>query len=101
MSYVLTVTLNAAIDTTLTIPTLEAGGSYTARDVVKQINALSQTLGVQSISINPQSGVIAAPAPSSSGSAGSSTPTTVHPGAQEVDATVAVVFTIAPVAPPQ
>jgi 1-phosphofructokinase family hexose kinase len=35
MSYVLTVTLNAAIDTTLTIPLLEAGGSYTARDVLK------------------------------------------------------------------
>src|SRR2546430_3493651 len=35
MSYVLTVTLNAAIDTTLTIPLLEAGASYTALDVVK------------------------------------------------------------------
>lgn len=35
MSDVLTVTLNAAVDTTLTIPTLEAGGSYTARDVLK------------------------------------------------------------------
>lgn len=35
MSHVLTVTLNAAIDTTLTIPTLEAGASYTARDVLK------------------------------------------------------------------
>jgi tagatose 6-phosphate kinase len=35
MSYVLTVTLNAAIDTTLTIPLLEAGASYTAIDVLK------------------------------------------------------------------
>lgn len=32
---VLTVTLNAAIDTTLTISTLEAGASYTAHDVLK------------------------------------------------------------------
>ena len=54
--------------------------------------------GVQSISLNPQSGGVA-----SSGSSSSPvrkgaplTPTTVHPGAQEVDATVAVVFTIAP-----
>jgi uncharacterized protein len=59
--------------------------------------------GVQSINLNPQSGV-AAPgaaqgAPSATGAP--STPTTVHPGAQEVDATVAVVFTIAPVTPPQ
>src|SRR5438105_3062583 len=35
MSYILTVTLNAAIDTTLTIPLLEAGASYTAIDVLK------------------------------------------------------------------
>ena len=54
--------------------------------------------GVQSISLNPQSGGLGA-----SGTAFSpvrkgapSTPTTVHPGVQEVDATVAVVFTIAP-----
>ena len=54
--------------------------------------------GVQSISLNPQPGGVAA-----SGSASlpvrkgaPSTPTTVHPGVQEVDATVAVVFTIAP-----
>lgn len=35
MSYILTVTLNAAIDTTLTVPSLELGASYTVRDVVK------------------------------------------------------------------
>jgi uncharacterized protein YggE len=75
-------------------------------DARSQANAAAAQLGytvtgVQSISINPQSGVIAAPAPSSSGSAGSSTPTTVHPGTEEVDATVAIVFTIAPVTPPQ
>ena len=59
--------------------------------------------GVQSISLNPQSGVappVAGSAPS--GATGTpSTPTTVHPGAQEVDATVAVVFTIAPATPAQ
>ena len=31
----LTVTLNAAVDTTLTVPTLEAGGAYTAHHVVR------------------------------------------------------------------
>jgi uncharacterized protein YggE len=41
-----------------------------------------------------ESGTAAAP----SSSAAKSTPTKVHPGQQEVDATVAVVFTIAPVA---
>jgi uncharacterized protein len=57
--------------------------------------------GVQSVSLNPQSGVVSAPgvaaAPVRKGAP--STPTTVHPGVQEVDATVAVVFTIAPAAP--
>jgi uncharacterized protein YggE len=54
--------------------------------------------GVQSISLNPQSGGIASPGSASAPvrKTGSSTPTTVHPGVQEVDATVAVVFTIAP-----
>jgi uncharacterized protein len=59
--------------------------------------------GVQSISLNPQSGGVTS---SGSGSApvqqgAPSTPTTVHPGAQEVEATVAVVFTIAPATPGQ
>ena len=54
--------------------------------------------GVQSISLNPQSGGGAASGSASSPvpKGGPSTPTTVHPGAEEVDATVAVVFTIAP-----
>jgi uncharacterized protein YggE len=54
--------------------------------------------GVQSVSLNPQSGGVASSGSSSSpGRKGApSTPTMVHPGAQEVDATVAVVFTIAP-----
>lgn len=72
-------------------------------DARSQANAAAAQLGymvtgVQSISLNPQSGVVspgAAAAPST-GTAAPSTPTTVHPGAQEVDATVAVVFTIAP-----
>lgn len=54
--------------------------------------------GVQSVNLDPQSEVLApgsasAPAPVA---ARPPTPTTVHPGAQEVDATVTVVFTIAP-----
>jgi len=53
--------------------------------------------GVQSVDLNPQSGVAVPGAPNAT--AAPSTPTTVHPGAQEVDATVAVVFTIAPESP--
>ena len=54
--------------------------------------------GVQSISLNPQSGGLAASGPASLPvrNGAPSTPTTVHPGVQEVDATVAVMFTIAP-----
>ena len=71
-------------------------------DARKQATAAAGQLGytvtgVQSISLNPQSGGVSS---SGSGSApvrkgAASTPTTVHPGVQEVDATVAVVFTIA------
>lgn len=75
-------------------------------DAQDQANAAAAQLGdtvtgVQSISLNPQSGVVAAPggATPPRATAGPSTPTTVHPGAQQVDATVAVVFTIAPVTP--
>ena len=53
--------------------------------------------GVQSLVLNPQTNV--GPVAGTSGSsaaAAPSTPTTVHPGQQEVDATVAVTFTIAP-----
>jgi uncharacterized protein YggE len=77
-------------------------------DARNQANAAAAQLGdtvtgVQSISLNPQSGVVApvvAPAPPKAIGA-PLTPTTVHPGAQRVDATVAVVFTIAPVTPAQ
>lgn len=71
-------------------------------DARTQANAAAADIGdtvtgVQSISLNPQSGVVpvATSAPSRASGA-PSTPTTIHPGAQEVDATVAVVFTIAP-----
>ena len=77
-------------------------------DARRQADAAAAQLGdtvtgVQSISLNPQSGVVApVAAPGApSATAAPSTPTTVHPGAQEVDATVAVVFTIAPVTPAQ
>jgi uncharacterized protein len=77
-------------------------------DARRQANAAAAQLGymvtgVQSISLNPQSG-IAAPSAGGAPSAATgapSTQTTVHPGAQEVDATVAVVFTIAPAASAQ
>ncbi len=75
-------------------------------DAQNQANAAAAHLGytvtgVQSISLNPQSGVVAASgvATPPTATAAPSTPTTVHPGVQEVDATVAVVFTIAPVTP--
>jgi uncharacterized protein YggE len=58
--------------------------------------------GVQSLSLNPQSGVTVTPVASAPTATGApSAPTTIHPGAQEVDATVVVVFTIAPVTPAQ
>jgi hypothetical protein len=57
--------------------------------------------GVQSISLNPDSGIVGSPgvaaAPVRKGAP--STPTRLHPGKQEVDASVAVVFTIAPATP--
>jgi uncharacterized protein YggE len=75
-------------------------------DARSQANAAAAQLGdtvtgVQSISLNPQSGVVAPVAAPPNATAAPSTPTTVHPGTQEVDATVAVVFTIAPVTPAQ
>jgi uncharacterized protein YggE len=56
-----------------------------------------QVTGVQSVQLDPQSQVapVAGGAPSTS--AGPSTPTTVHPGTEEVDAEVEIVYTIAPV----
>jgi uncharacterized protein YggE len=56
-----------------------------------------QVTGVQSVQLDPQSQVapVAGGAPSTS--AGPGTPTTVHPGTEEVDAEVEIVYTIAPV----
>jgi uncharacterized protein len=54
-----------------------------------------QITGVQSIQLDPQSQVVpVAGAPSATAAPG--TPTTVHPGAQEVDAQVEIVYTIGP-----
>jgi uncharacterized protein YggE len=83
-----------------------AAESAAITDARSQANAAAAQLGytvtgVQSITLNPQSGVVVAPGvgspPTATGAP--STPTTVHPGAQEVDATVAVVFTIAAATP--
>ena len=74
-------------------------------DARHQANAAAAQLGdtvtgVQSISLNPQSNVTGTSgATAAPGHAPMRTRTTVHPGAQEVDATVAVVFTIAPATP--
>jgi uncharacterized protein len=70
-------------------------------DARDQANAAAAQLGyvvtgVQSVSINPQSGVTATAAPSRTAAGAPSAPTRVHPGREEVDATVAVVFTIGP-----
>ncbi|MDQ6807269.1 MAG: SIMPL domain-containing protein [Actinomycetota bacterium] len=72
-------------------------------DARRRADAAAATLGykvtgVQSVNLDPQSGAL--PGSGASGSAPvaakPTTPTTVHPGAQQVDATVAVVYTIAP-----
>ncbi len=75
-------------------------------DARDQANAAAAQLGytvtgVQSISLKPQSGVVAAPGSATppTATAAPSTPTTVHPGAQTVNATVAIMFTIAPATP--
>ena len=73
-------------------------------DARRRANAAAASLGyrvtgVQSVDLNPQS-TVAAPisAGGSAPGAGSAapTPTNIHPGAEEVDATVAIVYTIAP-----
>ena len=76
-------------------------------DAQKQANSAAAQLGdtvtgVQSISLNPQSGLPVSPVTAPTKSTGApSTPTRVHPGTEEVDATVAVVFTISPIIPAQ
>jgi uncharacterized protein YggE len=55
--------------------------------------------GVESVDLSPQSGPeVTNGSAASTKAAAPTTPTTLHPGQQEVDATVAVVFTIAPIA---
>jgi uncharacterized protein YggE len=73
-------------------------------DARRRANAAAASLGfhvtgVQSVNLNPQSTVVspvsaggAAPPATSS----ATTPTNIHPGAEEVDATVAIIYTIAP-----
>jgi uncharacterized protein len=55
--------------------------------------------GVQSIDLNPQSTVVSPVSAGGAAPGATSTPTTptiIHPGAEEVDATVDIVYTIAP-----
>jgi uncharacterized protein YggE len=63
--------------------------------------ALGYTVtGVQSIDLDPGSGVVVPGGASGTASTGApaapKTPTTIHPGTEEVDASVEVVYTIAP-----
>jgi uncharacterized protein YggE len=71
-------------------------------DARRRANAAAETLGysvtgVQSVDLNPLSTVVS---PAGGGAPGATstptTPTNIHPGAEEVDATVAIVYTIAP-----
>jgi uncharacterized protein YggE len=55
--------------------------------------------GVQSVDLNPQSTVVSPVSAGGAAPGGTSTPTTptkIHTGAEEVDATVAIVYTIVP-----
>ena len=81
-----------------------AANSAALANAKQQANAAAATLGytvvgVQSVNLNPQSGVVT-PGTSESAPAsapkGAPTPTTVNPGVQQVDAEVEVVYTIAP-----
>ncbi len=56
-----------------------------------------QVTGVQSVQLDPQSQAVPVAGGTPSASATPGTPTTVHPGTEEVDAQVEIVFTIAPV----
>jgi hypothetical protein len=73
-------------------------------DARNQANAAAAQLGyvvtgVQSINVNPQWGVT--PPERAASGAPTSAPTRVHLGTEEVDASVAVVFTIGPATPAQ
>jgi uncharacterized protein len=73
-------------------------------DARRRANAAAASLGyhvtgVQSVNLNPQATVVAPVSAGGAAPGATSTPTTptnIHPGAEEVDATVAIVYTIAP-----
>jgi uncharacterized protein YggE len=73
-------------------------------DARRRANAAAATLGysvtgVQSVDLNPQSTVgapVSAGGTAPGATSAPTTPTNIHPGAEEVDATVAIVYTIAP-----
>jgi uncharacterized protein len=73
-------------------------------DARRRANAAAASLGyhvtgVQSVNLNPQSAVVSPVSAGGAAPPATSTPTTptnIHPGAEEVDATVAIVYTIAP-----
>jgi uncharacterized protein YggE len=73
-------------------------------DARRRANAAASSLGyhvigVESVNLNPQATVVAPVSAGGAAPGATSTPTTptnIHPGAEEVDATVAIVYTIAP-----
>ena len=73
-------------------------------DARRRANAAAATLGysvtgVQSVDLNPHSTVVSPVSTGGTAPGATSTPTTptnIHPGAEEVDATVAIVYTIGP-----
>jgi uncharacterized protein YggE len=73
-------------------------------DARRRANAAAAALGyrvtgVQSVDLNPQSTVVSPVSAGGAAPGATSTPTTptnIHPGTEEVDATVAIVYTIAP-----
>ena len=85
---------------------LVAAANAALADARARANAAAVTLGytvtgVESVDLDPGAGGVTAPTSAASGAAApvaKSTPTTVHPGTQEVDAQVLVVYTIAPAA---
>jgi uncharacterized protein YggE len=81
-----------------------AATSAALADARRRGNAAAAALGyhvtgVQSVDLNPQPTVVSPGTAGSAAPGATSTPTTptkIHPGAEEVDATVAIVYTIAP-----
>jgi uncharacterized protein YggE len=70
-------------------------------DARRRGNAAAASLGyhvtgVQTVDLNPQSAVGSPVSAAPGATAAPPTPTNIHPGVEEVDATVAIVYTIAP-----